>query len=134
MKTDGLSGLYNGFLSSVQGIMIYRGAYFGFYDMSKSLFNDPENLPFFTSFLLGLLVTNISDLIGYPWDTVKRRMLLQAGQPFNERKYRNNWDCWRKILQQEGVSAFFGGANANVIRATGGALVLVLYDRIRKLL
>ncbi|TSK62584.1 ADP/ATP translocase 1 [Bagarius yarrelli] len=36
IKTDGPRGLYNGFSASVQGIIIYRAAYFGIYDTAKS--------------------------------------------------------------------------------------------------
>lgn len=37
LKTDGISGLYRGFVPSIVGIMIYRGFYFGIYDtLSKS--------------------------------------------------------------------------------------------------
>lgn len=33
-----------------------------------------------------------------------------------------------------GTGAFFKGAFSNVLRGTGGALVLVLYDELKKLL
>lgn len=36
LKADGPKGLYNGFSVSVQGIIIYRAAYFGIYDTAKS--------------------------------------------------------------------------------------------------
>ncbi|WP_411016060.1 MC/SLC25 family protein [Salmonella sp. s51884] len=48
--------------------------------------------------------------------------------------YKGTIDCWRKIAQLEGGGAFFKGAFSNVLRGTGGALVLVLYDEIKKLL
>lgn len=34
-KSDGIKGLYQGFSVSVQGIIIYRAAYFGVYDTAK---------------------------------------------------------------------------------------------------
>lgn len=36
LKADGPRGLYKGFGVSVQGIIIYRAAYFGIYDTAKS--------------------------------------------------------------------------------------------------
>lgn len=39
-------------------------------------------------------------------------------------------DCFRVIVRDEGMAALFKGAGSNVIRGTGGALVLVLYDEI----
>ncbi len=37
-KSDGIKGLYQGFNVSVQGIIIYRAAYFGIYDTAKGEF------------------------------------------------------------------------------------------------
>ena len=42
-KADGLvRGLYPGFLSSVQGIIIYRAIYFGAYDTAKEMVENPN--------------------------------------------------------------------------------------------
>lgn len=57
---------------------------------------------------------------------------IQSGEA--ERQYKGTLDCFAKIYQQEGVRAFFRGAFSNVLRGTGGALVLVLYDKIRDFL
>lgn len=35
LKTDGVVGLYRGFMISCVGIMVYRGLYFGLYDSIK---------------------------------------------------------------------------------------------------
>ena len=48
--------------------------------------------------------------------------------------YTGTLDAWRKIGQQEGPKAFFKGAFSNVLRGTGGALVLVLYDELKVLM
>lgn len=51
-KSDGVFGLYRGFNVSVQGIIIYRAAYFGFYDTSKNLLPDPKKTPLHITFLI----------------------------------------------------------------------------------
>lgn len=51
-KTDGLIGLYRGFIVSVEGVIIYRAGYFGFFDTIKLLLPDPENTPMIVSFLI----------------------------------------------------------------------------------
>lgn len=48
-KADGISGLYRGFGVSVQGIIIYRAAYFGFYDTARGMLPDPKKTPFLIS-------------------------------------------------------------------------------------
>ncbi|XP_072170510.1 ADP,ATP carrier protein-like [Diadema setosum] len=130
-KADGISGLYRGFGVSVQGIIIYRAAYFGTYDTCKGMVpKDYHN--FFLSWMIAQAVTTMSGVVSYPFDTVRRRMMMQSGR--KEIIYKNTLDCWRKIAQQEGAKAFFKGALSNILRGTGGALVLVLYDEIKKLI
>lgn len=51
-KADGLGGLYRGFGVSVQGIIIYRAAYFGFFDTAKGMLPDPKNTPFLISWAI----------------------------------------------------------------------------------
>lgn len=51
-----------------------------------------------------------------------------------ERQYKGTLDCFVKIYQHEGINAFFRGAFSNILRGTGGALVLVLYDKIKEFL
>jgi len=48
--------------------------------------------------------------------------------------YKNTWDCFLKVYQKGGVNAFFKGASANILRGTGGALVLVFYDKLQGML
>lgn len=133
-KADGLVGLYRGFGVSVQGIIIYRAAYFGFFDTAKGMLPDPKKTPLVISWLIAQAVTTVSGIISYPFDTVRRRMMMQSGRAASERQYKNTIDCWSKIAKTEGSSAFFKGAFSNVLRGTGGAFVLVLYDEIKALL
>jgi len=131
-KSDGLVGLYRGFGVSVQGIIIYRAAYFGFFDTAKGMLPDPKNTPFLISWAIAQTVTTVAGIISYPFDTVRRRMMMQSGRA--DKLYKNTFDCWGKIYKSEGGAAFFKGAFSNVLRGTGGALVLVLYDEIKNFL
>merc|ERR1712102_243560 len=56
LKSDGIQGLYRGFVISAVGIFIYRGMYFGLFDTLKPLLlGDTPNVGL--SFLLGWAVT-----------------------------------------------------------------------------
>jgi len=134
VKSDGAIGLYRGFGVSVQGIIIYRAAYFGFFDTAKGMLPDPKTTPLVVSWMIAQVVTTVSGIISYPFDTVRRRMMMQSGLSANERMYKSTMDCWGKIYKSEGGGAFFKGAFSNVLRGTGGAFVLVLYDEIKALL
>jgi solute carrier family 25 (adenine nucleotide translocator) protein 4/5/6/31 len=130
-KSDGPIGLYRGFFVSVQGIIIYRAAYFGCFDTIKAVVTkDGKKLNFFAAWAIAQVVTICSGILSYPWDTVRRRMMMQSGRA--DILYKNTADCARKIIQNEGIAAMFKGAFSNVLRGTGGALVLAIYDEIKK--
>jgi len=133
-KSDGIVGLYRGFGVSVQGIIIYRAAYFGFFDTAKGMLPDPRNTPFIISFAIAQTVTTVAGIVSYPFDTVRRRIMMQSGRAVADRTYKGTIDCWSKIAKNEGPRAFFKGAFSNILRGTGSALVLVLYDEVRDLL
>merc|ERR1711942_448558 len=125
-KSDGLKGLYQGFGVSVQGIIIYRAAFFGLYDTAKVMTGQTN---IFVAWTIAQCVTTVSGIVSYPFDTVRRRLMMQSGRKGGDILYTGTLDCWRKIAAQEGSGAFF-----NVLRGTGGALVLVMYDEIKNAL
>ncbi|GBG72485.1 hypothetical protein CBR_g12060 [Chara braunii] len=130
-KTDGFFGLYRGFGVSVQGIFMYRAAFFGGFDTAKGLlFQDPENTPLMHKWMVAQAVTACAGMISYPFDTVRRRMMLQSGS--DNPMYKSSLHCWKTIWKHEGPRAFFKGAWLNILRGEGSALILVLYDEIQR--
>lgn len=129
-KSDGPQGLYRGFGISVVGIIAYRASYFGMFDTGKAmLFADPKKAGFLAMWAFAQFVTVSAGIMSYPLDTVRRRLMMQSGR--KDILYKGTIDCFRVILRDEGGKAFFKGAGSNVIRGTGGALVLVFYDKIQ---
>ncbi|XP_057305814.1 uncharacterized protein LOC130644292 [Hydractinia symbiolongicarpus] len=128
LQTDGIVGLYRGFVISCVGIIAYRGCYFGFYDTLKPiLLGDDASLAL--SFVLGYGVTVTSGLISYPVDTIRRRMMMTSGQAV---KYKGSIDCTVQILKSEGVMSLFKGAGANILRGVAGAGVLAGFDKFKE--
>lgn len=129
LASDGIAGLYRGFNISCVGIIVYRGLYFGMYDSLKPviLVGSLQD-HFLASFLLGWAITTGAGLASYPIDTVRRRMMMTSGEAV---KYSGSLDCFRQILQKEGVKSLFKGAGANILRAIAGAGVLAGYDRLQ---
>lgn len=60
-RADGLVGLYRGFGVSVQGIIIYRAAFFGFYDTAKGILPDPKNTPIVVSWAIAQVNNKLTD-------------------------------------------------------------------------
>lgn len=134
-KSDGPVGLYRGFVISVIGIIAYRASYFGMFDTGKVfLFEDIKKANFFAMWAFAQFVTVSAGVASYPLDTVRRRLMMQSGRTGSDIMYTGTIDCFKKIYQNEGGKAFFKGSLSNIIRGTGGALVLVFYDKIQSYL
>jgi solute carrier family 25 (adenine nucleotide translocator) protein 4/5/6/31 len=129
IKSDGIQGLYRGFVISCVGIFIYRGMYFGLYDSIKPILLG-DNASVFLSFLLGWVVTVTAGLMSYPIDTIRRRMMMTSGQAV---KYKNSLDCAAQVLKNEGFMSLMKGAGANVLRGVAGAGVLAGFDKFKEL-
>ncbi|KAK0525226.1 ADP/ATP carrier protein [Tilletia horrida] len=133
LAADGVAGLYRGFASNLYGIVVYRGLYFGLYDTAKPLLlkGKLEN-NFLASFVVGWVSVTLAGLASYPLDTVRRRMMMTAagGGP----KYAGTLSALRQIVAQEGTSALFKGAGANIVRGMAGAGVLAGYDALQQLM
>ncbi|QRV76080.1 mitochondrial carrier protein [Ceratobasidium sp. AG-Ba] len=126
LASDGIAGLYRGFVPSVVGIIVYRGLYFGVYDsLSKS------DGSFFASFLLGWGVTIGAGLASYPLDTIRRRMMMTSGSAVH---YKSMFDAGSQIIAKEGAKSLFKGAGANILRGVAGAGVLSLYDKLQQVM
>jgi len=129
IKTDGIQGLYRGFVISCVGIFIYRGMYFGLYDSLKPILLG-EDASVLLSFLLGWGVTITAGLMSYPIDTIRRRMMMTSGAAV---KYNGSIDCGVQILKNEGFMSMMKGAGANVLRGVAGAGVLAGFDKFKEL-
>jgi len=127
LKSDGIVGLYRGFLISCVGIIVYRGCYFGFYDTLKPILLG-DNAGVSLSFMLGY-VTVTSGLISYPIDTIRRRMMMTSGQAV---KYKGSIDCAVQIVKNEGFMSLMKGAGANILRGVAGAGVLAGFDKFKE--
>jgi len=132
LASDGIGGLYRGFMPSVAGIIVYRGLYFGMYDSIKPvvLVGNLEG-NFLASFALGWCVTTGAGIASYPLDTVRRRMMMTSGEAV---KYKSSFDAFNKIVAAEGVKSLFKGAGANILRGVAGAGVLSIYDQAQLLM
>ncbi|KIP06329.1 hypothetical protein PHLGIDRAFT_24613 [Phlebiopsis gigantea 11061_1 CR5-6] len=131
LASDGVVGLYRGFVPSVVGICVYRGFYFGGYDSIRDTFlvGDLKG-NFLASFLVGWFCTTGASMVAYPLDTIRRRMMMTSGEKV---RYNSWFDAGKKIAAKEGPRALFAGAGANILRGVASAGVLALYDQFQAL-
>uniref|UniRef100_A0A1I7ZYH8 ADP/ATP translocase n=2 Tax=Steinernema glaseri TaxID=37863 RepID=A0A1I7ZYH8_9BILA len=131
VKVDGVVGLYRGFYPSLQYIFIFRSVYFGLFDSGKVLLaKDGEHIGLGRAFCLAQAVSFAAGMTSYPLDTVRRRLMMQAGK--KDILYKGTLDCAMKIWRTEGTKAFFNGALMNAIRGFGGALILSVYTQLAR--
>jgi solute carrier family 25 (adenine nucleotide translocator) protein 4/5/6/31 len=134
---SGPMALYNGFGVSVAGIIPYRGVYFGLYDSLADINpykKDKSFIGLLSKFSIAQFTAITAGYASYPFDTIRRRLQMQAEKPKSEWYYSGTIDCFWKILKDEGTSALFKGSSANALRTVGSALVLVLYGEIKDLI
>ena len=134
-KKDGIMGLYRGYGPSVAGIIVYRAGYFGFYDAGKEIFfkDHGNNAPILAKFGLAMFVDVSAAIIAYPLDTIRRRLMMQSGRAAADVQYSTSMGALKHILKHEGgAMALYKGVFANNVRAIASAMVLVLYDEMRK--
>lgn len=132
-QRGGMKGLYKGLPASLQGMVVHRSVYFGGFDTAKDIMsNKSQNLPFWKRWLAAQAATTSAGLLSYPFDTVRRHMMMQAG--LEKQMYASILDCWKRLYETEGIRSFYRGAFTNMCRGAGAALILVLYDEIKHLL
>jgi len=132
-KTGGVMSLYNGIGPSTVGIVVYRGVQFGLQDTIKA-FNpwqkDVSVVGIASKFMVAQVAVSASGIAAYPFDTLQRRLQIEASKPKADQIYNGMADCFQKIVKNEGPKGLFKGALANILRGTGAAIVLVMYDEI----
>jgi solute carrier family 25 (adenine nucleotide translocator) protein 4/5/6/31 len=150
-RLDGIRGLYQGYGVALGGVVLYRALHLGGYDALKSEVlrykhdsshsymthpnevgpQEQEDLPVLTfgeRFAAAQTVSIVAGTMCYPIDSVRRRLMMQAGKSIDVKLYRNSLDCFRIVWKTEGMRGFFLGIGPNIVRSFGGAILLVAYD------
>jgi len=138
-KTDGWRGMYQGYGIALSGVVLYRALHLGGYDACKTELlhrRRKENtcldvhttMTMVERFMIAQTVSIVAGTICYPIDSVRRRLMMQAGQPGDARLYSNSIHAFQRIFMEEGIKGFYLGIGPNLMRSFGGALLLVAYD------
>jgi len=83
------------------------------------------------AFTCATVARTITTPFNYPFDTVRRRMMLDSEKPAAERMYTSGVNCFMKVMQNEGFAGMYKGLIPELFRGIGGPLVLTAYDRIK---
>jgi solute carrier family 25 (adenine nucleotide translocator) protein 4/5/6/31 len=134
VKNQGIRGLYTGWSVTVMGAFVYRAGQLGLFKQIQDLnpyVDDKGVIGAVSSFVSVTLARSAIMPFNYPFDTVRRRMMLQSEKPVAERTYKGSVDCFKQILAKEGMKGMYKGMVPELFRGVGGSVVIVAYDRIK---
>jgi len=134
IKLGGVTGLYRGSAVTVAGAFVYRGGQLGLFGqiMDANPYKaDKGMLGIIAAFTCATVARTITTPFNYPFDTVRRRMMLDSEKPAAERLYSSGVNCFFKVMQNEGFAGMYKGLIPELFRGIGGPMVLTAYDRIK---
>lgn len=137
VKQQGVMGLYRGTAVSIAGAFVYRAGQLGLFGsvMGFNPYKEDKGIKGLASaIVIGTLARTVILPLNYPFDTVRRRMMLESDLPKAERQYKSGVDCARKVFAAEGMAGMYKGAFPEIFRGFGGVMVIVLYDRLKNYL
>ena len=134
VKNSGVTGLYTGWSVTVAGAFVYRAGQLGCFKQIQDMNpykNDKGLIGGISAFGAVTAARTVVMPFNYPFDTVRRRMMLQSEKPMAERLYKGSFDCFSKVLKKEGMAGMYKGLLPEMFRGIGGSVVIVAYDRIK---
>merc|ERR1719393_573959 len=104
VKQQGITGLYRGTAVSIAGAFVYRAGQLGLYGTVMG-FNpykkDKGIMGLISAIVIGTLARTVILPFNYPFDTVRRRLMLESEKPPAERLYKSGIDCAIKVTKSE---------------------------------
>jgi len=134
VQKQGITGLYTGWTVTMFGAFVYRAGQLGMFKQIQDLnpwAKDRGTLGALSSFAAVTIARSAVMPFNYPFDTVRRRMMLQSEKPVSERLYKGSMDCFFQVLKNEGAKGMYKGMVPELFRGVGGSVVVVAYDRIK---
>jgi solute carrier family 25 (adenine nucleotide translocator) protein 4/5/6/31 len=126
-QKEGVVGLYRGLGLALFVVFFYRGIYFGGSTLGKKhlgIINEYRALKLAFYHLINLG----AGAFLHPFDTVRRRLMMQQGRPVHLRDYNGTLDTIKVMYQREGWRGYFKGGLGNVIRSLSSTLVMFFFD------
>jgi len=137
VKQQGITGLYTGWSVTVVGAFVYRAGQLGLFKQIQDLNPYKKDKGYIGAISAFIAVTTARTVImpfNYPFDTVRRRMMLESEKPVSVRLYKGSFDCFFKIFKKEGASGMYKGMVPELFRGLGGSVVIVCFERIKVIL
>ncbi|KAH9184255.1 hypothetical protein AeNC1_013767, partial [Aphanomyces euteiches] len=133
-QTSGFKGFYRGCVTGLMGAIPFEGVQFACFEYGKQYAMERRETALKTSdhLVLGSISGVVAQLVSYPFDTVKRRLQLQAK---GVAEYHGMAHCWTTIVRDDGVRGLYRGAGVNMLRIVPyGAVMFASYEAVKEML
>lgn len=87
---------------------------------------DPKNVHIVVSWMIAQTVTAVAGLVSYPFDTVRRRMMMQSGRKGGKNKFSYG------VLAAESISSSRCDGRCSVLFCLNGKLMTFLLESFKK--
>jgi len=134
VKQQGFTGLYRGTAVSIAGAFVYRAGQLGLYGtiMGLNPYQKDTGIKGFCSAVVIATAARTAVLpFNYPFDTIRRRLMLESDKAPADRLYRSGIHCAGQVLKAEGLAGMYKGLFPEIFRGFGGVMVIVVYERIK---
>lgn len=134
----GVKGFYAGLDSALLRQVVYGTLRLGIYsnciDYFKKQNADPTTTTFMQKAQSSFIAGSVGSWFGNPCDLVLVRMQADTSLPVNERRnYKGVGDAFRRIMAEEGLTAYWVGAVPTMIRATAlNMSMMMTYDTVKE--
>lgn len=113
-KEEGFLSFYAGFKGVIAN-SFQSGLYFSFCEILERYFMKYSNSKLSSTFFASVVSNMISVVLMYPNDNIVSRLQYQN---VNHKIYHGYKDCAIKVFQNEGITGFYKGCIASLIRST----------------
>jgi solute carrier family 25 (adenine nucleotide translocator) protein 4/5/6/31 len=130
---EGFRGVYRGFWFTATGIFAYRASFFGVFETGQvHLFTDMRQANPIYLFLYAQAVSIGASTLNYPYDTVRRRLMMQSGRSRSALQYSGALDCVAKVAREEGLRGFYRGFVPYLVRSSGSVVLIALHPLLKQ--
>lgn len=122
LRDEGIGSLFKGITPTVLGVGIYGGITFSIFFTLKNAFVNASKTEIF---LFGSFAGLAGQIISYPFDVVRKRMLAKGfieqvslfQSSFKDEHPKSVWSYLKMIYRYEGVRGLMKGVSLNFIKA-----------------
>ena len=128
----GIPGLYRGLCSSLMAITPFIGVKMATFDILKAHFMLDKSHPYFVWLNMGLgsFAGVVSVTIGYPLDTIRRRMMMRGTKGYTN--YNSTYECILKVHRTEGLTGFYKGYVPSTVKMVPAQAIIFLTNDLLK--